>query len=169
MQRVILACEHTQWHNHSRQDSSGREIGPSQRPVPDNTQYSQETNIHASGGIRTRDPSRRPAADPCLRPLGHWDRLQLILILQNTHESHFLQNSWITSESCLRFEFFTVVTVDILMTSRSLEHWPVCLSSQGYVTKQVYLHCCAGGKEIIIYCVCVDIMYLTDCFSKSRF
>jgi hypothetical protein len=26
-------------------------------------------------GIRNRDPRRRPAADPCLRPLGHWDRL----------------------------------------------------------------------------------------------
>ena len=32
------------------------------------------TNIHAPGGIRTRNPSRRAAADPRLRPLGHWDR-----------------------------------------------------------------------------------------------
>ena len=35
----------------------------------------QNTNIHASGGIRTCIPSRRSAADPRLRPLGHWDRL----------------------------------------------------------------------------------------------
>ena len=39
-----------------------------------NTQHSQQTNIHAPGGIWTRDPSKRPSADPCLRPLGHWDR-----------------------------------------------------------------------------------------------
>ena len=32
------------------------------------------TNIHAPGGIRTRNPSKRSAADPRLRPLGHWDR-----------------------------------------------------------------------------------------------
>ena len=28
-------------------------------------------DIHASGGIRTRNPSKRAAADPPLRPLGH--------------------------------------------------------------------------------------------------
>jgi hypothetical protein len=38
-----------------------------------NTQHSQQTNIHAPGGIRTCNPSRRPAADPRLSPLGHWD------------------------------------------------------------------------------------------------
>ena len=32
------------------------------------------TNIHAPGGIRTRNPSRQSAADPRPRPLGHWDR-----------------------------------------------------------------------------------------------
>ena len=41
---------------------------------PKNTQHSQQTNIHAPGGIRTRNPSRRAAADPRFRPLGHWDR-----------------------------------------------------------------------------------------------
>jgi hypothetical protein len=33
------------------------------------TQHSQETDIHAPGGIRTCNPSQRAAADPCLRPL----------------------------------------------------------------------------------------------------
>jgi hypothetical protein len=32
------------------------------------------TNIHAPGGIRTHNPSKRAAADPRLRPRGHWDR-----------------------------------------------------------------------------------------------
>ena len=32
------------------------------------------TNIPGPGGIRTRDPSKRSAADPRLRPLGHWDQ-----------------------------------------------------------------------------------------------
>ena len=34
---------------HSRQDSSGRAISSSQRPLPDNTRHSQQTNIHAPG------------------------------------------------------------------------------------------------------------------------
>jgi len=31
-------------------------------------------DIHAPGGIRTCDPSKRVAADPLLRPRGRWDR-----------------------------------------------------------------------------------------------
>jgi hypothetical protein len=55
-------------------DSSGRVISPTQRPLPDNTQHSQQTNIHASGGIRTHNPSKRVAPGPRLRPRGHWER-----------------------------------------------------------------------------------------------
>ena len=32
------------------------------------------TNIHALGGIRTHNSSKRAAVDPRLRPRGHWDR-----------------------------------------------------------------------------------------------
>ena len=41
------------------------------------------TDTHAAGGIRTRNPSSRSAANPSLRPLGHWDRLLIILGLAN--------------------------------------------------------------------------------------
>ena len=34
-----------------------------QRPLPDNTQHSKQTDIHAPGGIRTHNLSRREAAD----------------------------------------------------------------------------------------------------------
>ena len=44
-------------------------------PLPDNTQHSQETNIHAAGGIRTQNRSKREAADQCVRPRNHWARL----------------------------------------------------------------------------------------------
>jgi hypothetical protein len=46
------------------------------RPVAEtsSTQHSKETDIHASGGIRTRNPSKRSAADAHLRQFGHWDR-----------------------------------------------------------------------------------------------
>jgi hypothetical protein len=56
----------------------GRGTGPSQRPLPDNTNTVQETNIHAPGGIRTHNPSKRLAADLRLRPRDHWDRLNLV-------------------------------------------------------------------------------------------
>ena len=65
--------DHTQT-RHRRWDSSGRGISPAQRLLPDNTQHLQHTNIHGSGGIRTRSLSKRGAADPRLRRRGHWDR-----------------------------------------------------------------------------------------------
>jgi hypothetical protein len=37
-------------------------------PLPNNTQHSKETDIHAPGGIRTSIPSKRAVADPRLRP-----------------------------------------------------------------------------------------------------
>ena len=38
---------------------------------PDNTQHSQEPDIHAPGGIRTLNPSKREAADTRIRSRGH--------------------------------------------------------------------------------------------------
>ena len=53
------------------------------RDQPDtwpHTQHSQQTDIHAPGGIRTHNPSKRPAVDPCLRPRCHWDRWTAITV-----------------------------------------------------------------------------------------
>ena len=47
---------------------------PDTEILPDNTKHSQETDIHESGGIRTRNPSKRSAADPRHKPRGHSDR-----------------------------------------------------------------------------------------------
>ena len=68
-----MFLDHTQRRS-SRQDSPGRVIGTSQRPLPDNTQYSQQTYIHAPSGNRTRNPKKRTAADLHLRQRGQWDR-----------------------------------------------------------------------------------------------
>jgi hypothetical protein len=61
---IIEIHHHTHTH-HTRYDSSGRVFSPLQRPLPNNTQHSQETDIHAPGGIRTCNPSKRAAADEC--------------------------------------------------------------------------------------------------------
>jgi hypothetical protein len=54
--------------HHCRYNSSGSVISSSQRPLPESTQNSQQKNIHAPGGIRTHNLSRRAAADLRLRP-----------------------------------------------------------------------------------------------------
>ena len=52
---------------HYIQNSSGRVISPTHRPLPDNTQHSQQTRLRL-GGIRTRNTSKRAGADGGLRP-----------------------------------------------------------------------------------------------------
>jgi len=49
-----------------------------------NTQHSQETDIHASGGFRTHDPSTCPAADPRCRPIGYQGRPSDRVLARNT-------------------------------------------------------------------------------------
>jgi len=59
---------HTQTH-HIRYDSSGWVISPSQRPLSENTQHSQETDFHAPVWIQNHNPSKWTAADSRLRPV----------------------------------------------------------------------------------------------------
>jgi hypothetical protein len=49
-------------------------IGLIHRPLPDNTQHSEETDIHAHSRIQTHNPSKLVAADPNLRQHGNWDQ-----------------------------------------------------------------------------------------------
>jgi len=60
-------------------------ISSSQRLLPDNTQHSQQTDIHVPGGIRTHNLSWRSAADLRLRPRGYWDRKSMSIRYNNLY------------------------------------------------------------------------------------
>jgi hypothetical protein len=68
---VTLNDTHTHTHKHSRLDSPGREIGLSQTPLRNNTQHSQQTDIHAPGRISNTESqkasSRRPTPQTALQ------------------------------------------------------------------------------------------------------
>jgi hypothetical protein len=54
---VSISHTHTLKHTHSRYDSSERVISSSQRPLLDNNQHSQETDIHAPAGFEPAIPA----------------------------------------------------------------------------------------------------------------
>jgi len=54
----LMFLDHTQRRTTVCKTPLGRVINSSQRPLPDNTRHSQQTYIHAPGGIRTHDLSR---------------------------------------------------------------------------------------------------------------
>ena len=64
--------DHNQTH-HSRQDSSRRVISPSQRPLPDNTQHSQQTRhpwSRRDSNPKSQQASRRRSTPLTARPTG---------------------------------------------------------------------------------------------------
>jgi len=101
---------HTHTHTHTRYDPTGRGTGPSQTPLPGNTWHSQDTDFHTLGWIRTRNPSKRAAADTRLRPRGHRDRpLRVIL---TTFYMYFLSHTiFVCSVRLVLLDWITVVKV----------------------------------------------------------
>ena len=79
---LLVPHDHTQILTYTQWDSSGRGIYLSQRILPDNTQNSRQTDIHAPGGTRNRNPSKRAAADLRLSPRGHQDRQSKMYLIQ---------------------------------------------------------------------------------------
>jgi len=69
-----VSRSHTMTH-HSRKESYGQVISLSHTLLTDNTQQSQQTDIHALGGIRNHKPRKRKASEQRLKPRGNWDRL----------------------------------------------------------------------------------------------
>jgi len=64
---------HTQTNTSHRYDSPGQGFGPSQRPLPDNTQDSQQTSVHPAAFESTVPASERPqtnAADSAATEIG---------------------------------------------------------------------------------------------------
>ena len=75
--------DHTQRRTTVGRISFGRVISSLQKPLPDNKQHSQQTNIMPTGGIRTHDLSRRAGADLRVRPRGHSDRHRMYVLFGN--------------------------------------------------------------------------------------
>jgi hypothetical protein len=87
-------------------------ISSSQRPLPDNTQHTQQTNIHGPGGIRTNDRSRQAAIDLRLRPRGLWDQRFRVQIAK------------LTSKVVFRLPRSTrIITVFMYAAAHSLLSW----------------------------------------------
>jgi len=85
---IFWGFEVTLSHTKFRYHSSRRVISPKQRPLPDNAQKSQQTNFHAHGGIRKRNPSRWTTENRAL------DRVTIGIVNGNSYQSiHWMINT----------------------------------------------------------------------------
>ena len=124
--------------HHSRYDSSGRGIGPSQRPLPENTQQSQESST-SPGRIRTRNPSKRSAADTRLGPLGHWDRRSsfAFLYFHLWRTNPRLPINDVASNSKLTLSFISSVPFNYVSCTQRIYVANVCCASARLDGKRV--------------------------------
>ena len=72
-----------------------------------------KTNIHAPGGIRTHDLSKRAAADLHLRPRGYWGRHYYLVNLLLFPKPIIIITEWYLIISALKFDANTVKASDL--------------------------------------------------------
>jgi hypothetical protein len=105
--------DHTQRRTVVGRTYSGRVISSSQRPPPDNINTHNRQTFMPLGGIRTRNPSRRAAADLRLRPRGRWDRHKQSVLFYNMntipYQTGYLFN--LTAIVCIFFHHFSTSRV----------------------------------------------------------
>jgi hypothetical protein len=78
MHTQAMTRTRTHTHTHAHAHAHSQPVEPlclknrsSQGLPPDNRQHSQETEIHVTGGIRTRNPRNPSAVEPRLTPRSH--------------------------------------------------------------------------------------------------
>jgi hypothetical protein len=109
-------------------------ISSSQRTLPNDTQLSQQTDIHAPGGTRTHNLSRRAATIPHLRPRGHWDR-ECFMIFLNLYLLSYapsFNNESFNGPVRMYFAFISRIFPDVVHSNISLFYacvWSYCCCS----------------------------------------
>jgi hypothetical protein len=133
---------HTRFLDHTqlvtvRRTPLGWVISLSRRPLPDNT---QQTNIHAAGGIRTHGRSRWVAVDLQLRPRGHWDRPYFARVVRK-----FTKITTIWSWIIYDFTYFIISDKhflwNIFWTNTQSDFFPMLLGGEQNITELVRCHC----------------------------
>jgi len=115
-------------------------ISPTLRPLPDNTQHSQQTNIHSPSppGNRTHDPRKRTAALDCTatgigrQPNGKRKATRNHQVTFATEQVQFYLLL------CLNFPPYLLHTLPIILSVLSLFHLSVLCSYASWSIVHVY-------------------------------
>ena len=70
--------------------------------LPTHNTHKRQTSM-TPGGIRTRSPSKRAAADPRVRLRGHWDRPATCFDPNKDHHQAFAEKLYIEGKKCVLY------------------------------------------------------------------
>jgi hypothetical protein len=115
--------------------------------LPDNTRHSQQTDIHALGGIRSHNPGKRLAADLRRREHGCWNRRSWV--------SGNLIYEGVKFDSCRRFAWTSPqtkakITESSQRLSSFLNGWLRCLHFASRETQIFHFFCLYTTHTIIL-------------------
>ena len=112
--KIEASRSHSGTH-HSRKESFGRVIGPTQKNLPDNTQHSQETEKEAHGGIRTPQSREKGGRKPTLFIINNDVKINIInhSLLINIYKI-----SANKQRDCISMPFHTTTAVPKLCTEK---------------------------------------------------
>jgi hypothetical protein len=129
-----VSRSHTTTH-HIRQDSSGRVISSSQRPLPDRTQHSQQTSMLPLEFEPTISAGQRPQTYALDRAAGHWDRLYSFIPIYEYmfHLSH---------KNCLRSRSLSARIFSVPSNSPTWPQKKVNLCRAGYCSGTYHAKTC---------------------------
>ena len=124
-----------------------RGIEPSQRPVPNTAQPLPQTGIHATGGIRTRNPIQRAAVDPRLRPRGNWDRKygSLFSTLFSTRFNYDIKNNYFLTKSKTFLKANSLISEGLLQWQCA-----VLLCAASHTKTFTAIEGCRGEKPFVL-------------------
>ena len=157
----IVVPDHTQWHTHThththtRSDSSGRVISSSQRPLPNNTQQSQQTDIQVPGGIRTRNSGQTATADPQFRPRGHRLRQQCdlnICVILEVTELNYREVTWRVMWWLGSRQWQVLGSGDVGASRETIAVMRELMSTQGCCWRFVY-----SGMKLVLNCFSLEM------------
>jgi hypothetical protein len=118
----------------------------------------QETNVHALRGIRTRDPSNQAAADLRLRPRGYRGRhLPYNIIIIRVYEYHYritslsLLKSVIETDYCLHSWDTLCILLHVWINYRKLN-----ISGRKLIPRKKLIRCCHTDKNAILSDLHID-------------
>ena len=159
----LLTFEALRSHSDTPKSVGLPRTSPSQRPLPDSTQHTQQIDFHVPDGIRNLNPSKSTAADPRYRTSGHWDWRDVKIVRKITGEETLqfvitlvLLEWWKQGErNC------SILYLVLLVNSTNKDLWPGKLKARFHFREEDI------DSRIILKCVILVNNQLDD-FKDAR-
>ena len=153
--------DHTQSY-HSRQDSSGRVINPSQRLIPDNTQHSQQTDIRAPAAFEISIPAGERLQTHAIDHVASGIGTALRYIMECDDITRYVKSGEAGAELHIRQSLVTVSILSVLQYRHGQCHPITDVKETLNLTFCVNFGARKGGCRILCFVDCASLYNIAN-------